>query len=240
MVKPCSRVATSFTGRPSRRAAKAIQAVRCVRPPREPNAPPMNSETHPHLFGLDAELVCHPCGKTGDELAGLVDDQTLALPEACGGKELERIVMLRRGGVACVDAHGALMPDTLGIPDCRILMLVLDVGECLGQCALAAEARRGRLALVDHAHAMRSLTCPLEAVGEHHGDDLPGMPDARRSPWWWYSPCPCRPAVAAAGLACAADILVSQDIEQIRYGARFLQIEAADLPARDALVTRNA
>ncbi len=40
MVKPCSRVASSFTGRPMRRAAKAISAVRWVIEPREPNAPP--------------------------------------------------------------------------------------------------------------------------------------------------------------------------------------------------------
>ena len=40
MVKPWSRVATSFTGRLSRLAASAISAVRGVIVPLEPNAPP--------------------------------------------------------------------------------------------------------------------------------------------------------------------------------------------------------
>ena len=45
MVYPCSRVATSFTGRPSRRAATAIQAVRADGMPFEPKAPPTWRET---------------------------------------------------------------------------------------------------------------------------------------------------------------------------------------------------
>ena len=44
-MKPCSRVGTSFTGRPSLRAATATSAVRCVRPPFDPKAPPTNGLT---------------------------------------------------------------------------------------------------------------------------------------------------------------------------------------------------
>ena len=40
MVKPWSRVATSLTGRPSRRAMLAMMAVRGVIEPFEPKAPP--------------------------------------------------------------------------------------------------------------------------------------------------------------------------------------------------------
>src|SRR5690242_8292054 len=45
IVNPWSRVATSFTGRLSRRAATAIRAVRWVSEPRAPKAPPINGET---------------------------------------------------------------------------------------------------------------------------------------------------------------------------------------------------
>ena len=44
-MKPCSRVATSLTGRFSRLAATAMMAVRCVSDPLEPKAPPMKGLT---------------------------------------------------------------------------------------------------------------------------------------------------------------------------------------------------
>ena len=76
MVKPWSRVATSLTGRPSRRAASAIQAVRAVaRALASRSAPPTKRETTRTSVRVDAELLGDAAVQAVHELARLVDGQ---------------------------------------------------------------------------------------------------------------------------------------------------------------------
>ena len=60
MVKPWSRVGTSFTGRRSRRAAMAIQAVRAVGAPLEPKAPPTKRDTVRTFSGGNPSCLATP------------------------------------------------------------------------------------------------------------------------------------------------------------------------------------
>jgi hypothetical protein len=87
---------------------------------------------HVNSIGIDAEPMSHAVLESIDELARLIDGQLIAGPRAGRGKQLHRIVMLRRGGVFGLHQHVGTGKRRLGITLARkILVPRRDLGGIL-------------------------------------------------------------------------------------------------------------
>ncbi len=119
------------------------------------------------------------------ELCALVDGQLAVPPFAGGGVELQRIVMLGGRRVSLIDgdcrpAHGGLRIADLGI---LVTLLgsafpaFLHVRERQGVRPRAVEPGRGSLLGIVDGDLAGGFARRLQGLGDHHGDDLAGVPD---------------------------------------------------------------
>ncbi len=139
--------------------------------------------------------------------------------------------MLGRGRVALIDGDRCAGEGRLGIADLGILVLLVDLGQDQGLGAGVAEAGGGRLFGIIDAHHVRRLAGGLRRLGDHHADDLAGVPDAVR-----LQGSGVLPTLAARRgqlVRLAADVLEGEDVEHARDGLGVFQMEALDVAPGD-------
>ena len=177
MVKPCSRVAASLTGRPSRLAATATSAVRCGQGALRAESAADIAADHADIVRLNPKLLGEAVLHAVDVLARLVERSACRRPDAGRGEQLDRIMVLGRRRIAGVDfdrrrgERRDRESPTLG-------------SSCfLSTCAPAwspsrrIEGRARALLVVVERRPARRLARRLEGLGNDHRDDLAVMPD---------------------------------------------------------------
>ena len=124
------------------------------------------------LFGLQIEHAGDG-GRFGrDELAGIMDDEVVALPDDCRGMWLDRIVVVARCPIDVIDLVRRSLQRRIGIADLVEQWLShegrLRQTGCLGLC----ERGGRRLGCVGNLDQRRRMIRLLLRPGEHHGNRL--------------------------------------------------------------------
>ena len=156
MVKPCARVATSLTGpveplggERDHRGARRHRALRAKRAADK-------AGDDAHLLRLDAEPRRHAVLQPIDELARLIDGETIVGPHAGGGEQFDRIVMLGRRAVFGVDHDLGAGNGACGVAGLRqVLVLVRFLRRIAFLEALRAETGGRRLFVISRLDALR-------------------------------------------------------------------------------------
>ena len=188
---------------------------------------------HPHPVGVDAELRGDAVFQAMHILARLVDDQAVTVPDATGGEQLHRIVVLGRRFVLGVDLHRGLAKGLGKIADFRVVFKPRKLafgGRRGGSRGVERGGRSGRS--VAYFHQMRGFARGLIGVCQHYTDDLAFLGDFIR----------LQRLVGGRGIAARAKgfhlfqllcIFVGDDIDHVTNFPGLAKIETIDSSFRD-------
>jgi hypothetical protein len=135
----------------------------------------------PHILGIDAELMGDAVFQPVDELARLVDDQLVVVPDAGRGEKLDRIVVLCRRRIFGVDLHRRSGESAFGVANRWILVAFVRFSGGLRRRSRRPESRRRGLLVIVNADFARRFACGLQSLRDDHRHDLPVIPDCWRA-----------------------------------------------------------
>ncbi len=130
-----------------------------------------------HLGGIDAEVRGQAVARGADEPGRLVYGQHIVVPDASRRRQLDRIMVLDRRGVARVDAGGSLRNRGIEVAGVATLEAFAQAGERLRGRTHVAEFADVRRCFIAGSNRQRGGLRLLERLSHNDGNDLAGVMD---------------------------------------------------------------